>query len=132
MDFYLIEFDGGTPCNIPRLGFGIGYGSYRINKGEIVKVDHKVPMSCNVAEILTLVEALKQIPNGMKVKIKGDSQLVLNRVRDLAKGKEKPPSKGATELFIQALILLKQECQRLSWIEVEWQPRIRSVEVFGH
>ena len=24
---FVIEFDGGTSCNIPRKGFGVGYGS---------------------------------------------------------------------------------------------------------
>lgn len=56
-----IEFDGGTPCNIPRLGYGIGYGSYRIDGEPIVRLDHRAPMSANAAELLTLVRAVQAV-----------------------------------------------------------------------
>ena len=74
-----IHFDGGTPNNIPsRGGFGIGYGSYLLN-GEVVRVNFAKPMSCNEAEIRTLIaaaEAVKLIsdPARTSLRVVGDSK----------------------------------------------------------
>jgi ribonuclease HI len=78
----VICFDGGTPNNMPRRGgFGIGYGSYRLN-GEIVRLNFARPMSANEAEIRTLIaaaEAVKLIRDPAKTRlcVYGDSQITL-------------------------------------------------------
>src|SRR4029077_6006036 len=78
----VIAFDGGTSNNIPsRGGFGIGYGSYRLN-GEVVRLDFARPMSANEAEIRTLIAgacAVKLIrdPAMTRLCVYGDSQIAL-------------------------------------------------------
>jgi hypothetical protein len=57
----VIHFDGGTSNNIPgRGGFGIGYGSYRLN-GDVRKLDFAEPMSANEEEIRTLIAAAEAV-----------------------------------------------------------------------
>lgn len=78
-----IEFDGGTSCNIPRLGYGNGYGSYKIDNEPVYRCFFNRPMSANAAEILTLVHAINTIrsrdfPVGqIRISIYGDSQIAL-------------------------------------------------------
>lgn len=83
-----IEFDGGTPCNIPARGYGLGYGSYQIRSGEhvnrVARVNFDVPMSANVAEISTLIRAIRSVmksynPENTSLEIHGDSKIALNR-----------------------------------------------------
>ena len=77
-----VQFDGGTSNNVPsRGGFGIGYGSYRLN-GVIVKLDFAKPMSANEVEVRTLIAAaeavkLTQDPARTKLCVYGDSQVAL-------------------------------------------------------
>lgn len=51
---HIIEFDGGSTCNVPKLGYGDGYGSYQIDQREIVRLQFGKGFSANAAEILTL------------------------------------------------------------------------------
>src|SRR5512133_1957384 len=53
----VIEFDGGTSCNRPALGYGNGYGSFRVNDGDVHRLAFG-PMSSNAAEIFTLAAAI--------------------------------------------------------------------------
>jgi hypothetical protein len=63
---YVIEFDGGTSCNIPSKGYGIGYGSYHVFCGdnkiiEVSRQEFGSGHSCNSAEITTLSTALSSL-----------------------------------------------------------------------
>lgn len=132
-----VEFDGGTPCNIPRLGYGIGYGSYKINGQPIVRVTHGIPMSANVAEIMTLVSALKdvqvQFGNRVKVKIFGDSQIALNwAAGHTPSGKKKKFSKKVNQPFRDAVDALRLMTTQFSIVTTNWRGRAKSVELFGH
>src|SRR6266849_473663 len=86
-----IGFDGGTSCNIPSLGYGDGYGSFRIDNGPLRRIAFKRPMSNNAAEIFTMAAAIKIAKeNGATaLKLVGDSQIALNWANRVA-GKTKP------------------------------------------
>lgn len=124
-----IEFDGGTPRNIPRLGYGNGYGSYQLNGGQIVRVEFGAPMSSNVAEIRTLIVAIKSIGlpvESTKLLIHGDSQIALNRCLNRLKPKKRNGDFGLAceELF--------STCQRYACVRIHWRGRAASVRLFGH
>lgn len=127
-----IEFDGGTPCNIPRLGYGIGYGSYRINEEQIVRVDHGIPMSNNVAEIATLLCALNVVakrhdPGTIKLNIHGDSKIALSRcITPLKKKKSLDTEYGR---ICHKLISI---CGQFQNVSIHWRGRQASVKLFGH
>lgn len=131
-----IEFDGGTPCNIPRLGYGEGYGSYRLNSDEIVRIQHGIPMSNNAAEIATLAVAVQDVRRkyGTTVSliIKGDSQIALKWAR-VCSGQERAKINPAhSPAFIEAIRALEFAMKGISSVTTEWQPRAKSVEAFGH
>jgi len=140
-----IEFDGGTPCNIPRLGYGIGYGSYQIQNcatGEIepvVRVDHKRPMSANAAEVLTLVRAIQEVVSrfGREVEldIHGDSQIALKWARGATESGRKIKTlkqRAGSDEFLAAVLTLRDLVKGFPTIKATWRGRQRSVEVFGH
>jgi ribonuclease HI len=136
---YKIEFDGGTPCNVPRLGYGIGYGSYRINEGHVVRCDHKVPMSANAAEIFTLIEAVRYIgilePNRALVELNiwGDSQIAIKWANGCTpSGKPAKLSKGTSDLFRNAVQTLRDCLRGYGSVHAHWHSRINSVSTFGH
>jgi hypothetical protein len=66
---YVIEFDGGTSCNNPSKGYGVGYGSYLIEQKDIGVVSKAQRQtwdgrhSCNSAELTTLLSALESLVN---------------------------------------------------------------------
>lgn len=134
-----IEFDGGTPCNDPKKGFGIGYGSYALNGGAPIRLSHGIPCSNNAAEVLTLVSALHYVrktydPEGVRLIVVGDSQITLNWVRrtsgELKAKKNKKPS--GSPLFRDSIKRLSDALHQFGKIEVRWQPRVKSVKTFGH
>lgn len=131
-----VHFDGGTPCNIPRLGYGIGYGSYRLDEGPVVRVNHGRPMSANAAEIFTLVSAIQQVVathgRGVRVLVVGDSQIALKWARGKTpKGKPCKQAKGGSEEFRNAIQSLRDVLKGFE-VETQWRPRANSVRVFGH
>lgn len=136
---YKIEFDGGTPCNIPRLGYGIGYGSFRVNGGEIVRCDHKIPMSANAAEIMTLIEGIRYVcrlePNRniIALDIWGDSQIAIKWALGFTK-KENPAqlSKKSSLEFRNVVHTLRDIIKLFGYVKATWHPRIMSVKTFGH
>lgn len=131
----VIEFDGGTPCNIPRLGYGEGYGSYQIDSGgtraPIVRRNFGIPMSANVAEISTLIAAIKTVlksfdPKITALDIRGDSKVALGRCTNRMKPTS-PPSDfkmAADELF--------GLCAQFIEVKTNWRGRAASVRLFGH
>lgn len=129
----VIEFDGGTPCNIPRLGYGIGYGSYKIDRGNIVRLTFGRPMSANAAEVWTLVKAIEYVkraylPKRTILHVHGDSKIALSRChRQPRKGKKKNTDEFHTACG--TLILL---CDEFLRVETHWRGRARSVMLFGH
>lgn len=127
-----IEFDGGTPCNIPRLGYGIGYGSFRINGGQVHRCNHERPMSANAAEVFTLVRAVQAVismypRHNVSLIIIGDSRIAL---RWASAGKK--IAKGSSEEFRNAIQSLRLVLRDFPPVETRWQPRLQSVETFGH
>lgn len=139
-----IEFDGGTPCNIPRLGYGYGYGSYQIQNcatGEllpIVRIQFGKPMSANVAEVSTLIRALQEVERlyGKEIvlEIHGDSQIALNHAackRPAGKKGRARLANGAG-LFQVVARELRELVSGFFYVETKWRGRARSVKVFGH
>ena len=143
----IVHFDGGTPCNIPSIGFGIGYGSYcytgladQISKGEPIRISHGIPCSNNVAEILTLCVALEKLAEmgsaeTTHVHVQGDSKIALKWL-NVASGqhnmKRVTISDNATQLFIESIRRLGKAVEPFSKIETEWLERRHAVAAFGH
>lgn len=134
-----IEFDGGTSCNIPRLGFGNGYGSYKINDEPIHRCNFNRPMSANAAEIFTLVYAInalrdRDLINISKVRLSiyGDSMIALNWAKRLFAGHSKPPKGKITGPFIEAVTALKYAVRGFENVHTQWRSRTFSVATFGH
>lgn len=130
-----IHFDGGTPCNIPSKGYGIGYGSYQINAGHVVRVDHKRPMSNNAAEIWTLCVALDSLVksgevSGMSLILHGDSQIALKWAR-ASRRLEVRKKKGSDE-FQNGIARLCELTPLFHSLAVEWKPRRHALKAFGH
>jgi len=127
-----IHFDGGTPCNIPRIGYGIGYGSFRLDDGEVIRVDHGIPCSNNAAETLTLCCALEVAlaAGATGVIIEGDSQIVIRRV-NARNGKKKKKVSGS-EAFRESLEKLSSLLSKFESVRAIWLPRRYAVAAFGH
>lgn len=130
-----IEFDGGTPCNIPRLGYGEGYGSFKLGShGKIFRLKFGRPMSANAAEVWTLVEALRHVskcwlPQRTDISISGDSKIALARCyRPLSKKKKKRDSNE----FEDACAALTALCAQFHSVTTKWRGRAASVKLFGH
>lgn len=136
---YKIVFDGGTPCNQPKLGYGIGYGSYSINDGSPVRVNHGKPMSANAAELLTLICAVRRVkelennPQIIALKIWGDSQIAINWANGTTpQGRAKKMSKNASVEF-QCYVQTLRDCLKsFAKVTATWHPRVESVKLFGH
>ena len=134
MQKLIIIFDGGTSCNIPRQGYGKGYGSFKVGDHEIQRVEFGMGHSANSAEIRTLAEALeytkKHFPDCGSVIIKGDSKIALSWLFRYGEPKAYN-GKEPSENFVEAIKLLRQA--RLNFlVEAIWHPRKESVKLFGH
>lgn len=134
---HIIAFDGGCASNIPP--FGNGYGSYKINDREIVRLDFCENMSANVAELKTALEALKDLNSSThgtySVYVTGDSQIALNWISAAFLRKPRKVSQKSTELFKHTIGQLREMLEfnfRIQTLRVEWKPRIHSVKLFGH
>lgn len=143
-----VEFDGGTPCNIPRLGYGDGYGSYvwkdeagiNATQSKIVRVNFARPMSCNVAEVCTLLRAIDSImsayePSTTKLSIYGDSKIALNRCNKRIKDAHRKPLPDKfprSPEFIDRCDELLAKCAKFHSVETCWRGRDASVKLFGH
>ena len=133
----VICFDGGKSNNIPsKGGFGIGYGSYRLN-GEVVKLDFARPMSANEAEMRTLIaaaEAVKLIrdPARTRLSVYGDSQIALKWAQKAGQNVFYRPKLGSSPGFNAAVADLYASLRPFAEVVTEWQPREISVQIFGH
>jgi ribonuclease HI len=132
-----IEFDGGNGCNIPRLGYGNGYGSYRFNGSEPVRVEFGRPMSNNAAELWTLAEAVGVLRNlfqagHLNILLVGDSQIALAWARKAHLRVSKEPSKKSSEEMRLAISRLRELLPAFASVSTLWQPRAMSVATFGH
>lgn len=131
-----IEFDGGTPCNIPSRGYGIGYGSYRIDREPVVRLNFGIPMSANAAEIRTVTEAVKaakaRFGGGLRLDVFGDSQVALKWVNVCAGNRKRTNMSKCSPAFIDAIDQLSAALFGVQLVATQWQPRRRSVETFGH
>lgn len=129
-----IEFDGGTPCNIPRLGYGNGYGSYKIEHFPIMRLNFGTPMSANVAEIRTLIHAIELVSEwgnhaSTILEIHGDSKIALNRCKKKLTAKQ---MKKSSPDFAEACNVLCGLCDLFAIVETHWRGRQASVKLFGH
>lgn len=130
----LIHFDGGTPCNIPSKGYGIGYGSYQIDGKEVHRVSHGRPMSNNAAEIWTLCSAIEEVlkmpleHSGVRLRIEGDSQIALKWA---ASRKADTPKTGSQE-FLDSIVQLRRLISNFASVECQWKARHHAVRAFGH
>lgn len=129
-----IEFDGGTSCNIPRLGYGDGYGSYRIDGAAVRRVRFDRPMSCNAAEIATLAAAITQAKeNGATaLELIGDSQIALKWANVFAGKRKATKLVKVSDAMRESLGELREAMTGVTVLETKWQPRLRSVATFGH
>lgn len=134
-----IEFDGGTPCNIPSKGYGDGYGSYQLccngHVYPIERVNFGRPMSNNVAEISVLIRAIEAVarlhkPEKTILEIHGDSQIALLRTTKAFTPRKKL-YRGSAD-YIAACHRLHTACAQFHNITTHWRGRERSVKIFGH
>lgn len=141
---FVIEFDGGTSCNIPRKGFGIGYGSFQINDLPIERVKFTEGYSANAAELETLYSALLYLDKYIRedvinhfapsITICGDSCIALKWINCNCVPKEKHGSKMFRTVIKQMREFIKQNQESFIFGEITpfWRPRKKSVELFGH
>lgn len=141
---FKIEFDGGTSCNIPRKGFGIGYGSFKINDLPIERVKFTEGYSANAAELETLYSALLYLDKYIRedainhfapsITICGDSCIALKWINCNYVPKEKHGSKMFRTVIKQMREFIKQNQESFIFGEITpfWRPRKKSVELFGH
>lgn len=131
----IIEFDGGTSCNIPRQGFGYGYGSYQIQGQQIVRVKFGLGHSCNSAEIRTATAALLDLvsqydyPSTISVLLRGDSKIALKWANPKYTSQ---PKQESTNNFIIAIKDIRQVAIKFKSIRTQWRSRDVSVKIFGH
>lgn len=131
-----ITFDGGTPCNIPRLGYGNGYGSYQIDGGRVITCDFNRPMSANAAEIWTAVFAVNDVTRHQSnlaeacLHFQGDSRIALKYCLNFRRSvKFKSSSSGE---FRDAILALHSLLPAFRDVKASWWPRENSVRIFGH
>lgn len=139
---YVIEFDGGSSCNIPRLGFGVGYGSWRVMRagdgvivGERSRETFGEGYSANAAEVANILSALRWLVGRereigrVSLIIRGDSQIALGRCRRRigAGGKI-----SVSALYRSLCVDLAEVCLKVGFIKTEWRGRSHSVALFGH
>ena len=129
----MIECDGGTPCNNPRIGYGDGYGSYRIDKGKVVRVDFKKPMSVNEAEVSILIcaieDAISRFGKNQSFEILSDSKIIVNCVN--FSHKKKKFSLGCSEGYKNGVSKLR-ELLDFFQASASWISRNHMVSIFGH
>ena len=138
---FVIEFDGGTSCNIPRKGFGVGYGSFQINDLEIQRLQFDTGYSANAAEIETMYKSLIALDKYIRedivthvapsILVCGDSCIALKWLNC----NRNPVGSDKFVTIINEMktfIYNRQESFVFGEITPFWRPRKKSVELFGH
>lgn len=127
-----VWFDGGSR---PLATGASGYGSYEVDGGEQLKhrglrQEFGSPITCNQAEYLALLAALKWLshhvtPAECSLKIMSDSKLVVNQI---------PDKRWRTK--IHHLKVLRDEARSLlagyAHFNLEWHGRSNNISRFGH
>lgn len=130
---YTLTFDGGSKGNP-----GKGYGSYELrtcdDRTRLERLDYGDNITNNEAEYRTLIEGLEDVlrtlraankdPRNYRIRVQGDSQLV---VRQLT-GQYAIKHPGMRELHTKALALAAQ----LGQVAYHWHRREHSVKTLGH
>ena len=135
---HTIEFDGGSTCNIPRLGFGEVYGSYRIDGGAIVRRRFGIRGSANLGEIMTVTDALRAVGAlhedlaAVEVEVTGDSQIALKWAANPKTVKKEKMMDSSTPQFRDAVGKLMELKYRFAAVRTTWVGRDYMVALFGH
>ena len=130
---YILTFDGGSKGNP-----GLGYGSYELrtcdDRARLERREYGDRITNNEAEYRTLIEGLSDVlatlrkagkdPKTYRVRVQGDSQLVIRQIT----GQYKIKHPGMQALQRQALDLAGQ----LGAVEWVWHRREHSVRTLGH
>lgn len=126
-----VYFDGGSYGNGTEFQ---GYGSYQVDGGPnlqhlALRMDFGSPVTCNQAEYLSLIAALKWLrhhvePKETHLSVWSDSLLVVSQVQK----RWKTRVAHLKELRDEAKELLQPY---LTW-ELKWYGRENSVRRFGH
>lgn len=141
----VIAFDGGClPAN-GRHGAGAKYGSYRVLLKDAVVCEQQCVMfghgTNNEAEFQALESALKESCDAltaqghtlgtMSVHVISDSMILLSRLRNNKIHKKPKYVEASTRMYRCAEACLVW-LRKFKVFTVEWQPRQRNVERFGH
>jgi ribonuclease HI len=130
---YTLTFDGGSKGNPGR-----GYGSYEIrtsdNRFRVERREFGDGVTNNEAEYRALIEGLSDIlqtlvsagkdPRGYRIRVLGDSQLVIKQLN----GEYKVRHPGMLPLNAEAKAL----ASRFARVTFCWHERSNSVHVLGH
>lgn len=133
--YIIIEFDGGTSCNNPKVGYGIGYGSFKIGEGKITRKEFG-NCSVNAAEVYTIAKALEAVPESWrkeKFLVRGDSMIAINWVKKAFAGvKRTEKHLRMDDPFCAAIEALYAITGHFKHIDAEWRRRHHSLRIFGH
>jgi ribonuclease HI len=130
---YILTFDGGSKGNPGR-----GYGSYELrtrdDRARLERREYGDNITNNEAEYRTLIEGLTDIlatlrtagkdPSTYRVRVQGDSQLVIRQL--CGEWQIKHPAMRVLHGQAQAL------ARQLGTVEFVWHPRANSVKTLGH
>lgn len=130
---YILTFDGGSRGNP-----GVGYGSYELrtrdDRARVERREYGDNVTNNEAEYRTLVEGLTDAlatlraagkePRAYRVRVQGDSQLVIRQL----KGEYAVKHPAMRVLHGQVLALAAQ----FASVEYLWHARANSVKTLGH
>ncbi|MDB5058460.1 MAG: ribonuclease [Chloroflexi bacterium] len=130
---YILTFDGGSKGNP-----GLGYGSYEIrtcdDRHRVERREYGDNMTNNEAEYRTLIEGLNDIattlrtagkdPKTYRVKVMGDSQLVIKQLN----GEYQVRHPMMRELYEAA----KASAGQFGSVQFNWHGRANSVKALGH
>jgi ribonuclease HI len=130
---YIVTFDGGSRGNP-----GQGYGSYELrtcdDRARIERREYGEAITNNEAEYRTLIEAFRDLlatlraagkdPSTYRVRVQGDSQLVIRQLN----GQYQVKHAAMQTLYGQVIDLARQ----LGAVEYIWHRREHSVRTLGH
>jgi ribonuclease HI len=120
--------DGGTKSNIPP--FGIGYGSFRIGEnGKNVSINFNIQMSCNAAEIFTMVHALNRCESNF-ITVYSDSRNALRWLKDSPFGNLEVKDSYSSGMK-DSIVELRKAAKGKN-IKAKWRPRAQIFKIFGH